>query len=90
MNLNGHTVTCNARDTGPNAKDAWGIVVPDSTVKKRHGARLRKRGHRQAAGLVEGMTLDGNGAGVMLRENTGGRPNVIMGNPAMDGASSIG
>jgi hypothetical protein len=25
LNLNGHTVTCNARDTGPNANDAWGI-----------------------------------------------------------------
>jgi hypothetical protein len=38
--------------------------------------------------LVEGMTLDGNAIGVMLRAKFGGRGNVIMSNTAMN--SSVG
>ena len=89
LNLNGHTVTCNARDTGPNAKDAWGIVARDSTVKN---GTVRGCGYGVVASgsLVEGMTLDGNGTGVMLRAKFGGGGNVIMGNTAMNGSFGFG
>jgi len=81
LNLNGHTVTCKPGYTGPYAKDAWGIVARDSTVKNGtvRGCRF---GIVPSGSFVKGMTLDANDNGVWMREKEGSGGNVIIGNTA--------
>src|SRR5687768_17407998 len=75
LNLNGHTVSCDPRYTGPprpgspgwQAMDPWGIVVQDSTVRNGtvRGCRF---GIVPSRSVVKGMTLDANDTGVWMRE----------------------
>ena len=83
LNLNGHTVSCDPRYTGPFAQKPWGIVTSQSTVKN-GTVRGCGFGIIPSRSVVKGMTLVDNDIGVQLRRKYTSGNNLIFGNKAIN------